>query len=62
MDALLLFVVLVPLCQMLFGRGPNNIRKLMRLDLAAFLVLLPAWPWRLRLSEISTRSKPPAFS
>ena len=31
--------VLVPLLQMLFGPGPNNIRKLVRLDLAAFLVL-----------------------
>ena len=44
MDALLLFfalgiLVLVPLFRMLFGRGPNNIRKLVRLDLAAFLVL-----------------------
>jgi hypothetical protein len=44
MDALLLFfvlgiLVLVPLFRMLFGRGPNNLRKLVRPDLAAFLVL-----------------------
>ena len=44
MDALCLLVVLgilvlIPLWQMLFGRGPNNIRRLVRLDLAAFLVL-----------------------
>lgn len=35
----IVFVVLIPVARMLFGRGPNNIRRLVRLDLAAFLVL-----------------------
>lgn len=44
MEVLLLLIVLgtltlVPLARMLFGRGPNNIRKLLRLDLAALMVL-----------------------
>jgi hypothetical protein len=37
--AIIVLLVLVPLARMLFGKGPNNLRRLMRLDIAAFLVL-----------------------
>lgn len=35
----LLLVLVVPLLKMLFGKGPNNIRKLLQPDIAAFMVL-----------------------
>ena len=39
----LLFIVMtivIPMAQMLFGKGPNNWRRLLRLDLAALLVIV----------------------
>jgi hypothetical protein len=69
MEALCLLAVLgilglglVPLFRMPFGRGPNNLRKLVRPDLAAFLVLTAGVPWLSRSSATSIRSKPPASS
>jgi len=60
MDALFLFavlgiLVLIPLWRMLFGRGPNNIRRLLRLDLAALLVLTAG----VALAFALVRSLPP---
>ena len=35
----LVLLTLVPLARMLFGKGPNSLRRLTRPDLAAFFVL-----------------------
>jgi hypothetical protein len=36
---LIVLLAILPLLSMLLGRGPNNLRRLLRLDLAAFFVL-----------------------
>lgn len=49
---LALLVVFYPLGKMLLGTGPNSLRRLMRLDIAAFFVLTAAFAIALSIARL----------
>ena len=62
---LLLLIAILPLvglARMLFGRGPNSWRRLIRLDIAAFLVLTAGVALAFAFVRGLIPSKPPASS